>query len=359
MVSGVEPWQKHEKNTMTLYYRSMHIGIVHSPLSKTCKCAESISVGLETLGHTYEVVDCEEIELHVAGLAERCDVVFDHTDVYQGSFRNRGDVRTVLEKHGIAVVGSSAKAIYLCDDKVRMKECFSKAGIPVPQGIVIDSQILSSFALRKAQDDAQDDNSNTCHGERSRTMMSLKDIPGPYILKCRYEHMSKGMKIVEDPEEAISVAQEMSKEWQQPILVEQLIKGKELRIGVIICDLLDGYETLPIIDVQPITGQVSVILEEEKVSGRRRRVEADLSDDLASAIRSAALQAFDALELRDYVRFDLRLSNTNEFYFLEANCIPNMHPEQDFAGSAGLIGLEYEEVIERLISVTMNRAPRR
>lgn len=310
----------------------MHIGIVHSPLSKTCKCAESIIGGLDTLGYTYEVVDCEEIATHAPGLAERCNVVFDHTDIYQGSFRNRGDVRTVLEEFKIPVVGSSAQAIYLCDNKVRTKECLAKAGIPVPPGIVMsDTEDIPSV----------DELTMTCES--------------PYILKCGYEHMSKGMQIAREPEEALSLAKEMASKWQQPILVEQLIKGRELRIGVIINDQLSGYDTLPIIDVQPIGTHVSVILEEEKISGVRRKVVANLPENLTAQIQGYALRAFEALELRDYVRFDLRLSTSGEVYFLEANCIPNMHPEQDFASSVAIAGLEYAQMIERLMQSAKTR----
>src|SRR5512136_2947648 len=113
----------------------MRVGIIHTAGSP-CRCAEALIRGLSSLGHEYLLVDSEEIELRIAELSLRCDIVIDHTDTYRGRGRFRSLVRSILEAHGIAFVGSDARACALADDKAAAKTRLGAAGVPTPPGIV-------------------------------------------------------------------------------------------------------------------------------------------------------------------------------------------------------------------------------
>ena len=66
-------------------------------------------------------------------------------------------------------------------------------------------------------------------------------------------------------------------------------------------------------------------------------------------------QAFIALGLRDYTRFDLRLSPNGSPYFLEANTTPSLEPLEALALSAKWNGLEYAQMVERLLAAAQSR----
>jgi methylase of polypeptide subunit release factors len=68
-----------------------------------------------------------------------------------------------------------------------------------------------------------------------------------------------------------------------------------------------------------------------------------------------ARQAFHALDLRDYARFDLRLSPTGNIYFLEANTTPSLEPLEALAASAAWAGLDYTALVERLLAAAQKR----
>ena len=68
---------------------------------------------------------------------------------------------------------------------------------------------------------------------------------------------------------------------------------------------------------------------------------ADLPADLEEDIGALARRAFEVLGLRDYARFDLRLTQSGTPFFLEANVTPSLEMGEAFARSAqvGRVGL--------------------
>ena len=55
------------------------------------------------------------------------------------------------------------------------------------------------------------------------------------------------------------------------------------------------------------------------------------------------------LTIDGYARVDLRVTPANEIYFIEANPNPILAADEDFAQSALKSGLNYPQLIERVI----------
>ena len=212
----------------------MRVGIIHTADSP-CQCAEALTRGLSALGHEYLLVDSEEIELRLAELASRCDLVIDHTDTYRGRGRFRSLVRSHLEAHGIAVVGSDAQACALADDKAAAKARLGAAGIPTPPGILVASGIES-----------------------------LPDwLAPPCILKPAFEHMSRGLVLARDRDEAAARLADLLSRFAQPILVETFIPGREFAVSVV--DGPGGLEVLPPLEWKTGDGPYDVLTEDFKL----------------------------------------------------------------------------------------------
>ncbi len=308
----------------------MRVGIIHTA-SSPCGCAAAISRGLAALGHDFLIVDSERIELHLADLAGRCDLVIDHTDTYGGRGRFRSLVRSLLESHGIAVVGSGARACALADDKAAAKARLAAAGIPVPPGILCGSA-----------DDP---------------------IPPwlnpPYILKPSAEHMSRGLAVAGGGADARDRLEELLARFNQPVLVEQFIAGREFAVSVV--DGPRGLEVLPALEWLADGGETGVLTETFKLRhilpGRRDAVRADLAPAESRELAELSLAAFRALGLRDYGRFDVRRSPGGVFFFMEANVTPSMEPEEALALSARWAGMDFPALLGRILSAALERRP--
>jgi D-alanine-D-alanine ligase len=301
----------------------MRIGIVRT-VGSFCRCAESVIQGLDALGHEAFLADSEEIEAQALALAESCDLVIDHTDTFRGRGLYRPLVRLLLENCGARVVGSDAKACFLADNKAAAKIRLAEAGIPVPPGIVV----------------------------RSKKWEFPAWLRPPLVLKPAFEHMSRGVHVAKTEQDAYAAASHLLEMLQQPVLVESYIRGRELSIS-----LLAGPEelqVLPPLEWDIGADDAEILTEEFKlmdpVGADRGIMRAKLSPELYNEIEALARQAFHVLGLRDYGRFDLRLSPDGTPFFLEANTTPSLEPLEALAISAQWAGLEYPALVDRMLS---------
>ncbi len=306
----------------------MQIGIVRTADS-ACRCAESAAKGLEALGYESVFFDSEEIELQAATVSENCDLVIDHTDTFRGRGLYRAVVRLLLEDAGANVVGSDARACFRADNKAAAKARLAQAGIPVPPGIVLQSKIASLPAWLKP----------------------------PLILKPAFEHMSRGIRVAFTAQEACDAANALFESTKQPVLVETFIQGRELAVSLL--DSAEGLQVLPVLEWGIGSGKTGVLTEEFKLmdaeSEGHRTVKANLPDDLNQELESFARRAFQALDLRDYARFDIRLSTGGSLYFLEANTTPSLEPLEALAVSAQWAGFDYPALVERMLAAALRR----
>jgi D-alanine-D-alanine ligase len=308
----------------------MRIGIIHTACSP-CRCAEALTRGLSILGHDFLLVDSEEIELRLPDLARSCDLVIDHTDTYRGRGRFRSLVRSLLEAHGIDVVGSDAKACALADDKAAAKSHLGAAGIPTPPGVLAVSGVEP-----------------------------LPDwLDPPCILKPAFEHMSRGLVVAGTRAEAQVFLGDLLSRLEQPILVERFIPGRELAVSVV--DGPGGLEVLPPLEWKTGDGTAGVLTEEFKLQvvqpGTHDVARADLAPGELLELEALSLAAFRALGLRDYARFDVRRSPGGTFYFLEANITPSMEPEEALTLSARWAGMDFPALLDRILASAAGRRP--
>jgi D-alanine-D-alanine ligase len=308
----------------------MRVGIIHTAGSP-CRCAEALTRGLSALGHDFLLVNSEEIEFRLPDLANSCDLVIDHTDTYRGRGRFRSLVRSHLEAHGIAVVGSDAQACALADDKAAAKTRFGAAGIPTPPGILVAS------------------------GNES-----LPDwLAPPCILKPAFEHMSRGLVLARSREEAAARLGDLLSRLEQPILVETFIPGREFAVSVV--DGPGGLEVLPPLEWKTGDGKDGVLTEEFKLQivqpGSHDVTRAELAPGELLELEALSLAAFRALGLRDYARFDVRRSPGGTFFFMEANITPSMEPEEALTLSARWAGMDFSALLERILASAAKRRP--
>jgi len=305
----------------------MLIGVVHTAGSP-CGCAEAVAGGLTALGHKTFIVDSEEILLRSGELAATCDLVIDHTDTFLGWGVLRPFVRWELEMRGARIVGSSAQACFLADDKIAAKRSLNAAGVPTPSGAAITEA----------------------------TAELPRWLQPPLILKPACEHMSRGVTLAKTREEARMAIGVLLESYCQPVLVETFIPGRELAVSVL--EGQAGLEVLPILewlsdDEYRILTESFKLQENGVVREDAHRI--ILSTIQQHELESLSRKAFRVLGLRDYARFDVRLSPEGRFYFLEANTTPSLETGEALAISSRWAGLDYVHLVKRMLEVAQRR----
>ncbi len=146
-------------------------------------------------------------------------------------------------------------------------------------------------------------------------------------------------------------------EHKQPALVEEFIDGRELTVGVF------GNDRPVVLPVMEFLFDAStphlqrIFSYEVKVADAvTRSCPAQLTPEELIDVRSAALEAYDTLDCRDYMRIDMRLTPEGVPYVLEANTLPGLQPGySEFPRLAAIAGWDYTQLIGDLLNFALQR----
>ncbi len=290
---------------------------------------------LQELGHEVQLLgDGEELLRHLLE-GPRPDLVLNIAEG-RGSSRSReARVPAVLEMLGVPHTGSDPLTLAITLDKDCAKRLVRDAGLATPAWVLVDRELTHDL-------------------ERQ-----LDRLPLPAFIKPAFEGSSKGIlanSLVYDRAELLDGVSRLYDAYRQPILVEEFIDGEELTVGIL---GNDPPQVLGIMRVVPQnqSGPFVYSLEVKRDWEQRVRYEcpARISPADTAAVRRAALGCWQALGCRDVSRLDFRLRDGVP-YFLEANPLPGLSPfSGDLVLLAGYMGVEYRELIARIIEAASNR----
>jgi D-alanine-D-alanine ligase len=184
--------------------------------------------------------------------------------------------------------------------------------------------------------------------------------PGPWIVKPAYEGSSKGIRessLVDTPSDAARLASGMARDYRQPILVEEYIKGDEVTVGVI-----GNGSTAAVIGTLRIVPRTAddrfVYTVEVKRDWDERilyEIPARLAADVDLRLRAAALRAYQVLGCRDVARIDFRVRDGIPC-FLEANPLPGLAPDwSDLCFMARGHGMNHDTLIGKILEAACAR----
>jgi D-alanine-D-alanine ligase len=107
------------------------------------------------------------------------------------------------------------------------------------------------------------------------------------------------------------------------------------------------------------TDRVKWSVKYQKKHGIQTSKAQDLPNGMAEAIQRVAKRVYRALNMSGYARMDVRLDAEGKFFVLEANANPQLAFGEDFAESAQLAGLPYEQLLQRILNVGLRWQPER
>ncbi len=254
-------------------------------------------------------------------LPEEVDVAFN---VIHGTFGEDGQLQQILEDRGVSYTGARSASSRIAFDKALSKEAFFESEVSTPA-----SKVLS------------------LDGE-----VTPEDAFGlPCVVKPPREGSSVGVHLVHTQEEWDAAITE-ARQFGDDTLVEELIVGKELTVGVV------GDQVLPVVHIHPQSGFYDISNKYPWMTGAGGTdyfCPAELSPEVTEAVQREAKAAHDALGVEVYSRVDVLLREGDDKpYVLEANTIPGMTESSLLPKAAAAAGVDYPSLCLKIIEISLN-----
>jgi len=255
-------------------------------------------------------------------MARRFDRVFNILHGNKGGGED-GVLQGLLEALRVPYTGSGVLGSALAMDKIRSKQVWLSLGLPTPTYV----------RLAKGDD----------------VHVAARSIGLPVIVKPSCEGSSVGVSRVftdADLDDAVALAAQYPGE----LLVEQLIEGDELTVGVL------GAIALPSIRIVP-KGQW-YDYHAKYVAEDTQYLCPGLEGGAEGEIRRLAVAAFEALGCSGWGRVDvMRDRASGRFFLLEVNTAPGMTSHSLVPKAARQLGVDFEELCWRILEQSLE-APR-
>ncbi len=312
-----------------------------APLVRTLdkkEVEEEVIDALTKLGHepTLHVLDGSLKSLHALPKLD-CDIVFNLSESFAGNDTADYNIAAYLELVGKPFTGSGSHGLMLAQDKSVAKKIFAFHGISTPV-------FARSFRGRLAFSD---------------------ELHFPVIVKPMREDGSIGIEfnaVVSSIKELMERIDWLHGQFDSPILIEEYVEGREMYVGVL------GNENpvaLPVVELDLSKlpeGRPKIAGAEvkwAKGTGAYRDTKSvvpdDLPDDTVAQLQTTALAAYQALELRDYARIDMRLRPDGRVAVIEANPNPWLASKAEFAMAARKAGRTYSQLVEEIVELAPAR----
>lgn len=187
------------------------------------------------------------------------------------------------------------------------------------------------------------------------------ELPFPLFAKPVAEGTGKGItpasKVCDRPA-LVAICAELLARYQQPVLVETFLPGREFTVGITgTGDAAQVVGAMEIILLAQAEADVySYVNKEECASRVEYHLVQGVSDPLVRRAEEVALRAWRILGCRDAGRIDLRADAAGEPHFMEVNPLAGLHPEHsDLPILAAKAGLPYNELIGRILHSAAQR----
>ena len=245
-----------------------------------------------------------------------------------GGHGENGAVQGMLEIMGISYTGSGVLASALAMDKVASKKIFLYHKIPVPP-----------FEIATREE------SGVMSKDKGTSRLTPHASPGklrlPVVVKPATEGSSVGVEIVKD-RKAFHAALDTAFRFGDTVLIEKYIRGTEVQIAILDDAVLGGVEVRP--------SREFYTYEAKYTAGLTQYIfPPDIQRRTAKKAEAAALAAHRALGCSGATRVDLIIDSRGNPYVLEVNTIPGMTETSLLPKIAKNAGLEFPELIQRIL----------
>lgn len=255
---------------------------------------------------------------NVIELCQMADIVFM---ALHGENGENGKIQAAFDLFGIRYTGSGYLSSALAMDKGMAKQLFISNGIPTPKGT----------SLKKGE-----------NADFTALGLNL-----PCVVKPCCGGSSIGVSIVRSEAEYEAALAEAFR-WENELVIEEYVEGREFSVGVI------DFKALPIIEIAPVEGFYDY-KNKYKAGSAVETCPAALSEEITAKMQHYAERVAEVLGLDTYSRSDFLLNSKGEMFCLEANTLPGMTPTSLLPQEAQVVGMNFNQLCEKLIEISLRR----
>lgn len=294
--------------------RALHLAVLMggpgSEREVSLRSGGAVAHALRAAGYRVSEVDVRGPEFTLPEGAGLC-VLMMH-----GTFGEDGQIQAILERRGIPYTGEGEAASRVAFDKLESKKLFLQAGVSTPRWEVLAA------------------------GQRPT-------LPLPIVVKAPREGSSVGVHLVREPAQLDGALADCAA-LDREILVEELVEGRELTVGVV------GDQATAVVEIRPHEGFYDYAHKYTK-GASEYFCPAPLDEVTTRLMQETALAAHRALGLKVYSRVDILLRADGTPFVLEANTIPGMTETSLLPKAAAVAGLSFLGLCEEIARLSLQR----
>jgi D-alanine-D-alanine ligase len=292
---------------------------------------DAIADAVADNGHAVDRIGSARALVERLAAGDRWDIVFNICEGLHGPGRE-AQVPAILDLFEIPYTFADPCVMAVCLDKRLAKLVVRDAGLATPRWQVVEQV-----------DDCE-----------------KIDLALPLFAKPNAEGTGKGVtprSYISQPSELRDACDWLLNEYQQPVLVEEYLPGREFTVGLV----GTGSQAR-------VLGTMEIVLRssaeafgysyhnKEHCEELVDYLSVDNSDAVAEKCAHLALAAWQALGGRDGGRIDIRCDAAGEPQFIEANPLAGLHPEHsDLPMIATRAGVSYESLIGAILQSAASR----
>ena len=299
---------------------------------------EEVAEALVKIGHdpVPHVLDGSIKGLHAIARID-CDLVFNLAESFGGNDLADFCIASYLELLGKRYTGAGANGLMLAQNKALAKKIFAFHGIQTP----VFAQVF-----------------------RGRLDFS-HHLEFPVIVKPAREDGSIGIEfnaVVNSIRELMERIDQLHQNFDSPVLIEEYVEGREMYVGVL---GNSAPAALPVVELDLSKlpeGTPRIASAEVKWNKGTRayrdtksKVAEELPEETVQLLNQTAIAAYQALELRDYGRIDMRLQPDGRVAVIEGNPNPWLASRAEFTMAARRSGRTYSELVGEIVELAMAR----
>ncbi|MFD9978551.1 D-alanine--D-alanine ligase family protein [Streptomyces sp. NPDC059017] len=262
------------------------------------------------------------------------DVVFP---VLHGPYGEDGTLQGLLELAGVPYVGAGVLASAVGQDKEYMKRVFVSFGLPV-----------GPYAVIRPREWEQNPSA-----ARKRIVDFAGEHGWPLFVKPARAGSSIGITKVDDIS-GLDEAVEEARRHDPKIIVEALVRGREIECGVL--EFEDGPRASVPAEIPPVSSHDFYDFEAKYIDSATGLVPAPLSDEETAEVQRLAVEAFEAASCEGLVRADFFLTEAGRFVINEINTMPGFTPISMYPRMWQESGVDYAELVDLLIRAALRRS---
>ncbi len=298
------------------------MGGISTEREVSIRSGQAVVKGLKEAG--YSVIPVVVDDTRLEGLDKLdTDVVFI---AMHGYFGEDGGIQDLLESKGLPYTGSDVTASRTAIDKVKSKRIFRAHGLCTPNFTVITQDKFDKKGLDKG--------------------FKLESLP--LVVKPSRNGSSIGVTIVRD-EAGLVPALEVAFQYDDMVILEDFIEGREFTVGVL------GEEALPIIEIKPSREFFDYEAKYKDIN-TSYILDPNISEGVWKQMQGLAIKAHKALGCRDFSRVDMMCDERGVPYLLEVNTIPGLTERSLLPKAALAGGISFSQLCSKIVDLALSRS---